>query len=127
LEKVRREVARHAEFTSAIEQVIEVNEKICEARPTAGTDVSLRYESFFAGGFVPRAKGNKFSQQHIDFAAGLQQALEKIAMHVLDYWARQTGLVNLCFVGGVAHNSSLNGLILRSKAFKEGLHPSRVP
>jgi hypothetical protein len=36
--KVRREVARHAEFTSAVEQVIEVNEKICEARPVAGTD-----------------------------------------------------------------------------------------
>jgi hypothetical protein len=36
--KVRREVARHAEFTAAVEQVIEVNEKICEARPAAGTD-----------------------------------------------------------------------------------------
>ena len=38
VEKVRREVARHAEFTSAVEQVIEVNEKICEARPAAGAD-----------------------------------------------------------------------------------------
>jgi hypothetical protein len=38
VEKVRREVARHAEFASAVEQVIEVNEKICEARPAAGTD-----------------------------------------------------------------------------------------
>jgi hypothetical protein len=37
-EKVRREVARHAEFAAAVEQVIEVNEKICEARPAAGTD-----------------------------------------------------------------------------------------
>lgn len=36
VEKVRREVARHAEFTAAIEQVIEVNEKICEGRPAAG-------------------------------------------------------------------------------------------
>jgi hypothetical protein len=36
VEKVRREVARHAEFTAAVEQVIEVNEKICEARPAAG-------------------------------------------------------------------------------------------
>jgi hypothetical protein len=36
--KVRREVARHAEFTAAVEQVIEVNEKICEARPVPGTD-----------------------------------------------------------------------------------------
>ena len=38
VEKVRREVARHAEFASAVEQVVEVNEKICEARPAAGTD-----------------------------------------------------------------------------------------
>ncbi len=37
VDKVRREVARHAEFTAAVEQVIEVNEKICEARPAAGT------------------------------------------------------------------------------------------
>jgi hypothetical protein len=35
---VRREVARHAEFTAAVEQIIEVNEKICEARPLARTD-----------------------------------------------------------------------------------------
>ena len=38
VEKVRREVARHAEFASTVEQVIEVNERICEARPAAGTD-----------------------------------------------------------------------------------------
>ena len=35
--KVRREVSRHAEFTAAVEQIIEVNEKICEARPAAAT------------------------------------------------------------------------------------------
>jgi hypothetical protein len=37
VEKVRGEVARHAEFAAAVEQVIEVNERICEARPAAGT------------------------------------------------------------------------------------------
>ena len=37
VEKVRREIARHAEFTGISEQIAEVNEKICEARP-AGTD-----------------------------------------------------------------------------------------
>ena len=40
VEKVRREVARHAEFATAVEQVIEVNEKICEGRPAAGSAVS---------------------------------------------------------------------------------------
>jgi hypothetical protein len=37
IEKVRREIARHAEFTSAVERIIEVNELICEARPAAGS------------------------------------------------------------------------------------------
>jgi len=38
VEKVRAEVARHAEFTEIAERIAEVNEKICEARPAAGTD-----------------------------------------------------------------------------------------
>jgi hypothetical protein len=38
VEKVRREVARHAEFASISEQIAEVNEKICEARPVAAAD-----------------------------------------------------------------------------------------
>lgn len=33
--KVRAEVARHARFTAICEQIAEVNEKICEARPVA--------------------------------------------------------------------------------------------
>ncbi len=37
VEKVRREIARHAEFTALSEQIAEVNERICEARPVAGT------------------------------------------------------------------------------------------
>ena len=38
VEKVRREVARHGEFTAISEQIAEVNEKICETRPVAGAD-----------------------------------------------------------------------------------------
>jgi hypothetical protein len=37
VEKVRREIARYAEFTAALEQIVEVNERICEARPAART------------------------------------------------------------------------------------------
>jgi hypothetical protein len=36
VEKVRREIERHAEFASTVGQIIEVNEAICEARPVAG-------------------------------------------------------------------------------------------
>ena len=35
--KVRAEVARHAEFTAISEQIAEVSERICEARPS-GSD-----------------------------------------------------------------------------------------
>ena len=36
VEKVRREVSRCAQFAAISEQIAEVNEKICEARPAAG-------------------------------------------------------------------------------------------
>jgi hypothetical protein len=36
VEKVRREVARHGEFAAISEQIAEVSERICEARPVAG-------------------------------------------------------------------------------------------
>jgi Family of unknown function (DUF6788) len=36
VDKVRGELARHAEFTAISEQIAEVNEKICEARPVTG-------------------------------------------------------------------------------------------
>ena len=35
VEKVRREISRHAEFTATVEQIVAVNEQICEARPAA--------------------------------------------------------------------------------------------
>jgi predicted NodU family carbamoyl transferase len=82
-------------------------------------------ETFSPTVFPPRRKGQEFTQQHMDFAAGVQQTLENIALHVLSYWAKQTGLPNLCFVGGVAHNSTLNGRILQSSKFREVfIHPA---
>ena len=53
--KVRRELARHAEFTAAVEQIVEVNERICEARPVAGTDAPPVPEGE-KGGSSPRSR-----------------------------------------------------------------------
>jgi hypothetical protein len=44
MEKVRREVARHAEF-AASGQIAEVNEKICEARPSPQRTRPSRYSA----------------------------------------------------------------------------------
>lgn len=90
-------------------------------------DYTLRrpLREFLRHGFTPRLKGQEFTQEHMDFAAGLQHTIETIAMHIITYWAQSSGLTNLCFVGGVAHNSSLNGLILRSGLFREVfIHPA---
>ena len=38
VEKVRAEVARHAQFTAISVQIAELSERICEARPAAGRD-----------------------------------------------------------------------------------------
>jgi hypothetical protein len=53
--KVRREVARHAEFEALSEQITEVNEKICEARPVTGTQVPPAPDGE-KGGSSPRSR-----------------------------------------------------------------------
>ena len=58
VEKVRREVARHAEFAAICEQIAEVNEEICEARPAAGTDARLAPDGEKRGS-ARRSRGRK--------------------------------------------------------------------
>jgi hypothetical protein len=56
--KVRREIARHAEFMATVGQIAEVNEKICEARPIAGTDAPSGTEDV-KGGSSPSSRKRK--------------------------------------------------------------------
>jgi len=39
VDKVRRELDRYAEFVTITDRLVEVNEKICEARPAGGSTV----------------------------------------------------------------------------------------
>jgi hypothetical protein len=58
VEKVRREVARHGQFAATVEQIAEVNEKICEARPVAGMDAPS-VPGGEKGGFSRRLRGRR--------------------------------------------------------------------
>jgi hypothetical protein len=58
VEKVRGELARHGEFTAISEQIAELNEKICEARPAAGTS-ALPAPDGEKGGSARRSRGRK--------------------------------------------------------------------
>ena len=64
-----------------------------------------------------RRKGEPFTQLHKDIAAALQMTLEKIVMHILEHYRKETNQKRLCFAGGVAHNCTLNGKILYSGLF----------
>jgi hypothetical protein len=55
--KVRAEVSRHREFTAISEQIAEVNERICEARPVAGQAPSAPEGE--KGGSSPRSRGRR--------------------------------------------------------------------
>jgi 7-O-carbamoyltransferase len=88
-------------------------------------DLHFAASTFLAAGLPPRRAGEAMTRDHMDFAAGLQNMLETVSLHVVSHWAKETGLSKLCFVGGVAHNSSLNGAILRSGLFEEVfVHPA---
>lgn len=67
---------------------------------------------------TPRRKGEPFTQIHKDIAASLQETLEIIVFHILQYYKQETKQKNLCMAGGVAHNCTLNGKILRSGMFE---------
>jgi carbamoyltransferase len=66
-----------------------------------------------------RRKDQPFTQRHEDFAAALQATLERIVQHVLEHFQRVTGARRLCLSGGVAHNCTMNGNILRSGRFEQ--------
>src|SRR5262245_59113136 len=65
-----------------------------------------------------RMKDDPFTQAHKDVAASLQEALEEIVFHVIRHHSRLTKQKNLCLAGGVAHNCTLNGKLLRSGLFE---------
>lgn len=75
--------------------------------------------SLIDAGLVDKArrKGEPFTQTHKDIAAALQVTLEKIVLHLLCHFRKETKLRRLCFAGGVAHNCTLNGKILYSGLF----------
>jgi carbamoyltransferase len=65
-----------------------------------------------------RRHDEEFSAVHADIAAALQAALERVVLHVLGFFRRDTGQSNLCLAGGVAHNCTLNGKILEAGLFE---------
>lgn len=67
----------------------------------------------------PRRKGEPFEQRHKDLAAALQESLESLILHHMAHYQSLTKQRKLCLAGGVAHNCSANGRLLKSGMFDE--------
>lgn len=66
----------------------------------------------------PRDPEATLTQQHMDIAAGLQAVLQTCQLHLLKQLRQQSGQSNLCMAGGTALNCTINGVIYRSRMFK---------
>lgn len=69
----------------------------------------------------PIRDGDEIDDPYIDYAASIQDLLEKTALHLIDYYLgdiiKETGKV--CFAGGVALNVKLNQRIIAMPDVKE--------
>jgi carbamoyltransferase len=95
-----------------------VFESMCQLLPDGGFEVDpdllLRLNTILP---FPRRAGEAIQTVHKDIAAALQRRVETTVLHLLTHYQRQTGLRNLCMAGGVALNSTMNGVIARSGLF----------
>lgn len=86
----------------------------------AGMDARL-----LAAGIRPRRAGEQLDARHHDFAASLQETLETIVLHLARALPREADKDALCLAGGVAQNSTLNGVLARSGLWREiFVHPA---
>jgi carbamoyltransferase len=67
----------------------------------------------------PRTQEGEMDQRYKDLACAVQAVLQTVQLHVLRHFANQTGLKNLCLAGGVSLNCTNNGIIKRSRLFKD--------
>lgn len=79
------------------------------------TMTSSKFHSLFGG--PPRAANEKLTQHHMNLAASIQAATEKILIRLTRSIRQETGIRNLCLAGGVALNCVANGKILRDGYF----------
>ena len=94
--------------------------------PILGRNPSLLDKETYAGTLRllsemfgrPREPEDEISQRHMDIASSLQAVLQAALLHVLRHFKKETGQKQLCMAGGVALNCSANGVIQRSRIFK---------
>ncbi len=65
-----------------------------------------------------RTPEGEMNQHYKDLAAAMQAVLQTVQLHVLRHFANSTGLDSVCMAGGVSLNCTANGIIKRSRLFR---------
>jgi carbamoyltransferase len=84
---------------------------------TGLTMTGPKFHELFGG--LPRAAGEPLTQHHMDLAASIQAATEKIVLQLARAIRAETGMRKLCLAGGVALNCVANGKVLRDGQFDD--------
>ncbi|MBI2374370.1 MAG: carbamoyltransferase [Deltaproteobacteria bacterium] len=104
-------------------------EKLIDVKEDGSFRLDLRYFDFATGlrmtsqafhdlfGGPPRSPEDPLDQRHMDLAASVQAAVERVILQLTRSLAAETGLTSLCLAGGVALNCVANGKILRDGRF----------
>ena len=82
---------------------------------TGLTMTGPKFHELFGG--PPRAANEALTQHHMDLAASIQAATEKIVLQLARSIRAETGMRKLCLAGGVALNCVANGKLLRDGQF----------
>jgi carbamoyltransferase len=82
---------------------------------TGLTMTSQKFHALFRG--PPRAATEPLTQHHMDLAASVQAATERIVLQLTRAIRKDTGINNLCLAGGVALNCVANGKVLRDARY----------
>ena len=105
-------------------------QNLIDLRPDGSFRLNMRYFGFLHElqmtnrafddlfGGPPRAAESAISQREMDLARSIQVVTEEIMLRMARAARTQTGEENLCLAGGVALNCVANGVIERSKIFK---------
>lgn len=81
---------------------------------------SRRYTDSFIKVFGPERYANdEITDRHMNIAASFQKRIEDVVLDMCTYLAEKTDIDNLCFSGGVAMNSKMNGRILNESHFSK--------
>jgi carbamoyltransferase len=93
----------------------EMTWKQADETPVVGGLFSGEMEERFGAARKPE---HPIETRHKDFAASMQERLEKVLLANVNALHRQTGVKELCLAGGVAFNCIANGKILEHTPFE---------